>query len=204
MKFSSINTGYDFMRYCRMRPCFQRPIREMNIGDTFFLGKLCHPATEQDKVGFVAEAWIEKERGKHTFYATWTFPTKPSRAFIMTQDAFTLGRGGIIAFKSPPETVKHFARVCRYLAWYLEHLPHDERKRWFAAHSIPLLNGVWLDKDLIEKKDRARMREGKIERFRVSYANMGPTHPLAALVHAGMALGCLPNECNHEDDCATP
>lgn len=80
MKMSSIKTVYDFMRYCRMPLYFQRSIRDMKVGDTFILEKYTHPTADDSdafhvpqrvsddgKAHFVAEAWIEKERGLALF-----------------------------------------------------------------------------------------------------------------------------------------
>ncbi len=112
MKVSSIKTVYDFMRYCRMPLWFQRSIRDMKVGDTFILGKYTQPVSHDSdsfcvpprysacldgsEACFVAEAWIEKERGVYSFYATWTFPTKPERAHVMTFGEFRIHKGGII------------------------------------------------------------------------------------------------------------
>lgn len=109
MKISSIKTVYDLMRYCRMSLCFQRSIRDMKVGDTFILGKYTQPASydgdsfcvpprysaclDGSEACFVAEAWIEKERGAYYFYGTWTFPTKPRRSFIMTFGEFKIRKG---------------------------------------------------------------------------------------------------------------
>ena len=109
MKVSSIKTVYDFMRYCRMPLWFQRSIRDMKVGDTFILGKYTQPVSHDSdsfcvpprysacldgsEACFVAEAWIEKERGVYSFYATWTFPTKPERAHVMTFGEFRISKG---------------------------------------------------------------------------------------------------------------
>lgn len=149
MKVSSIKTVYDFMRYCRMPLWFQRSIRDMKVGDTFILGKYTQPVSHDSdsfcvpprysacldgsEACFVAEAWIEKERGVYSFYATWTFPTKPERAHVMTFGEFRIHKGGIIEFDNknvePDDknhTVRSFALVSRYLAHMLNCMSDED------------------------------------------------------------------------------
>lgn len=205
MKMSSVKTVYDFMRYCRMPLWFQRSIRDMKVGDTFILGKYTQPIstynnlihlsthlTDTTEPSFVAEAWIEKERGIYKFYATWTFPTKPERSLIMTFGNFKIIKGGFIEFDSEPNTIISFAKVCRYLAKMLDSMSMDEKKEYFSANSSPLFNGVWLDSEHIERRERAVQVEGKIKRVWISYKNHQMTHQLAAIVDAGIALGSIP------------
>lgn len=206
MKMSSVKTVYDFMRYCRMPLWFQRSIRDMKVGDTFILGKytqaistynhlinLSTPLSDSGgEPSFVAEAWIEKERGIYKFYATWTFPTKPERSMIMTFGNFKIIKGGFIVFDSESEAIINFAKVCRYLAKMLDCMTMDEKKEYFAANSSPLFNGIWLDSDHTERRERAVQVEGKIKRVLISYKNHQMTHQLAAIVDAGIALGSIP------------
>lgn len=205
MKMSSIKTVYDFMRYCRMSLCFQRSIRDMKVGDTFILGKYTHPASDYSdsfhvpqrvsddgQAHFVAEAWIEKERGFFSFYATWTFPTKTERDFIMTAGKFKVHKGGLIEFdKKDDNDVRHFALVCRYLSHFLGCMSLEDKKVYFENQSFPLFNGVWLDSDYIERRQSAVEVDGKIKPAWVSYKHYLPTHQLSAIVEAASALGLL-------------
>lgn len=200
MKASSIKTVYDFMRYCRMPLYFQRSVRDMKVGDTFILGKYTQLITgEENSVlmpvsdsepCYVAEAWIEKERGFYSFFGTWTFPTKPTRAFVMTSGKFKILKGGVIEF-AEAESVKSFALVCRYLAWLVKKMPKEEKQRYFSANSVPLFMGIWLDSDLVEIKTRVYLEEGKPKPVRIDYSNYTPTHQLAAIVDAGLAVGAI-------------
>ncbi|WP_334472528.1 hypothetical protein [Arsenophonus sp. PmNCSU2021_1] len=126
---------------------FQRSIRDMKVGDTFILGKYTQPASKYNvkfhvphrlsddgEVHFVAEAWIEKERGFFSFYATWTFPTKTERGFIMTAGEFRVHKGGLIEFDKKDnayDAVKHFALVCRYLTHMLNEMTYEDKKVYF-------------------------------------------------------------------------
>ncbi|WP_447885329.1 hypothetical protein [Serratia fonticola] len=204
MKISSIETVYDLMRYCRMPLWFQRSIRDMKVGDTFILGKYTHPVSHDgcsfyvpqpdsdDEACFVAEAWIEKERGIYSFHATWTFPTKPDRAFIMTLGEFKIHKGGVIEFDDKNDALRSFARVCRYLGYLLGRMTYDDKKFYFENKSFPLFNGVWLDSDCNERRQRAVEIDGKIKRVWVNYRNHMPTHQLSAIIEASFALGILP------------
>lgn len=214
MKVSSIKTVYDFMRFCRMPLWFQRSIRDMKVGDTFIIGKYTQPIShdsdsfcapphysaclDASEACFVAEAWIEKERGVYSFYATWTFPTKPERAHVMTFGEFRIHKGGIIEFDNknvdPDDknhAVKSFALVCRYLAHLLNCMSYEDKKVYFKNNSFPLFNGVWLDSDCNERRQRAVEVDGKIKRVWVNYKNYMPTHQLSAIVEAAFATGAL-------------
>jgi hypothetical protein len=215
MKVSSIKTVYDLMHYCRMPLWFQRSIRDMKVGDTFILGKYTQPISHNSEsfyiplrysacqdggeACFVAEAWIEKERGVYSFYATWTFPTKSERAYVMTFGEFRIRKGGIIEFdnkKVEPDDKNHavrsFARVCRYLAHMLTCMSDEDKKVYFSNNSSPLFNGVWLDSDCIERRERAIQEvDGRIKRVRINYKDYMPTHQLSAVVDAAFATGVL-------------
>lgn len=200
MNVNSIKTVYDFMAYCRMPLCFQRKIKDMKIGDTFILGKYAQRISGEESYGlipvshdeacYVAEAWIEKERGFYSFFGTWTFPTKPTRAFVMTSGKFKILKGGVIEF-AESESVKSFALVCRYLVWLVKKMPKEEKQRYFSANSVPLFMGIWLDSDLVERKTRAYPEEGKPKPVRMDYSNFAPTHQLAAIVDAGLSVGAI-------------
>ncbi|MBW5840011.1 hypothetical protein [Yersinia enterocolitica] len=205
MKVSSIKTVYDFMRYCRMPLWFQRSIRDMKVGDTFIFGKYTHPVSHDSdsfcipprysacldgsEACFVAEAWIEKERGIYSFYATWTFPTKPERAHVMTYGEFRIFKGGIIAFDDKDHAVRSFALVCRYLAHMLNCMSYEDKEIYFKNNSFPLFNGVWLDSDCNERRQRAIEADGKIKRVWINYKDHMPTHQLSAIVYAALAMG---------------
>lgn len=202
----SLNTVSDFMRYCRMPIFFQRSIRDMKVGDTFILGKYTQPVShvsdscclprrisEGGESCFVAEAWIEKERGLYSFHATWTFPTKSERPFIMTWGNFKICKGGVIEFDEKGDSVRSFALVCRYLAHMLDVMSYDDKKIYFENKSVPLFNGIWLDSDCNERKIRAIEENGKIKRIQMNYQNYMPTHQLCAIVETAVVLGQLPD-----------
>lgn len=202
MKMSSIKTVYDFMRYCRMPLYFQRSIRDMKVGDTFILGKYTHPTSDDSdsfhvpqcvsddgKAHFVAETWIEKERGFFSFYATWTFPTKIERSFIVVSGKFRVHQGGLIDFdKKDDGDVKHFALVCRYLMHMLNKMSYEDKKVYFEKQTFPLFNGVWLDSDYFERRQSAVEVNGKINPVWVNYQHHLPTHQLSAIVEAASNL----------------
>lgn len=122
------------------------------------------------------EAWIEKERGFFSFYATWTFPTKTERGFIMTAGEFRVCKGGLIEFDKKDDDVKHFALVCRYLAQMLRKMSYEDEKVYFEKKSSPLFNGVWLNSDFIERRQRAIEVDGKVKPVWISYKHYLPTH----------------------------
>ncbi|EBJ4206755.1 hypothetical protein DUG12_24485 [Salmonella enterica] len=179
----------------------------MKVGDTFILGKYTQPVSHDSdsfcvpprysacldgsEACFVAEAWIEKERGVYSFYATWTFPTKPERAHVMSFGEFRISKGGIIEFDDKDHAVRSFALVCRYLAHMLNCMSDEDKKIYFKNNSFPLFNGVWLDSDCNERRLRAVKVDGKIKRVLINYKDYMPTHQLSAIVEAAFAIGAL-------------
>lgn len=192
MKLSSVKTVYDFMQFCRMPLWCQRQIRDMKIGDIYFLGKYKEWVGELDGDYFIAEAWIEKERGRYAFYATWTFPTKPARALMMINGYFTIKKGGFIFFEKDGEGVKDFALVSRYIDVLERKMSIDEKRRYFKAGSKPLFRGVWLDKDYIDRQLHVKEESGSLRRYRNDYRNYAPTHQLEAIVTAALFLKVIP------------
>ncbi len=70
-------------------------------------------------------------------------------------------------------------------------MPKEEKQRYFSANSVPLFMGIWLDSDLIERKTRAYLAEGKPKPVRMDYSEYAPTHQLAAIVDAAFSLGVI-------------
>lgn len=199
MKLCEIKTAYDFMRYCRMPLCFQRNIRDMKVGDTFILGQCKKRICDNREGKYLAEAYIEKERGVYKFYGTWTFITKPSRALIMASGDFKILKGGVVKFDEDTESVKSFALICRYIALMLKCMSHDEVMHYLSAGCSPLFNEAWLDSNLIERRERARLDEGKVHFYNVSYKNNAPTNQMKAIVDVAIALDLLGEDDNEQD-----
>lgn len=191
MKFDSISTVGDFMRYCKMHYSYQRQIREMRVGDIFMLGKYTEPFpdNDEDDTGFVAEAWIEKERGHYSYFATFTFPTKITRPFIMMQDEFTIGKGGLINFKKGSEGVRLFSLVSRYLNQLVYSSDKEEIQRYRKAGTKPFFRGVWMDKENRDRQVNVFHDGEKLVRRIIDYSNYTPTHQLQAIVTAGITCG---------------
>lgn len=191
MNIHSVKTVYDLMRYCHMPLWCQREIRDMKVGDTYFLGQYKHVADDDgnnEPVDFVGEAWIEKERGIYQFYATWTIPLKPCRSLVITSGKFKILKGGIIDFGESIEAVRSFALVSRYLNRLVMKMSESERRNYYDRGSKPLFRGVCVDKDFISREARY-MKDGEsLKRVKVDYSNYLPTHQLQAIVTAGIAL----------------
>lgn len=192
MKLSSIKTVYDFMSYCRMPLWCQRQIRDMKVGDIYFLGKNRKWVGEKEEGYFIAEAWVEKERGRYAFFATWTIPTKQSRPLIMTFGGFTVKDGGLILFDNDFRGVRDFARVSRYIDSMVRRMSHDERRRYYSAGSKPLFRGIWIDKNYIDRQLHVKYEGEKLRRYRNDYRNYAPEHQLEAIITAGMILKQIP------------
>ncbi|EMK8420580.1 hypothetical protein V9O75_003765 [Shigella sonnei] len=191
MNIQSVKTVYDLMHYCHMPVWCQRQIRDMKVGDTYFLGQYKHVIDDEENnepAEFVGEAWIEKERGVYNFYATWTIPLKPSRSLIMTSGKFKILKGGIINFSENVEAVRSFALVSRYLNRLVMKMSEAERRNYYDRGSKPLFRGVCVDKDFISREARYIKEGESLKRVRADYSNYLPTHQLQAIVTAGIAL----------------
>lgn len=191
MNIHSVKTVYDLMHYCHMPLWCQREVRDMKVGDTYFLGQYKHVMDDEEKnepAEFVGEAWIEKKRGVYQFYGTWTIPTKPCRALIMTSGKFKILKGGFLEFSENIEAVRSFALVSRYLNRLVMRMSQAERRNYYDRGSQPLFRGVCVDKDYISRKARFIEVGGALKQVKVDYSNYLPTHQLQAIVTAGIAL----------------
>lgn len=191
MKLDSIEKIGDFMRYCKMPYYYQATIKSMLVGDTFYLGKKTTPIddTNEDFGNYVCEAWIEKERGVFKFYATWTYPTKPSRPFIMAQADVKIDRNGDMHFIGENGSLHPFATVCRYISHYLARMSKEDKQIYYKSGTSPLFSGVRIDKNGLGYKPRYTTDDGQLVRKWMNYKNYLPSHQLEAIVTAGIYLG---------------
>ena len=67
----------------------------------------------------------------------------------------------------------------------------EDKKVYFKNNSFPLFNGVWLDSDFNERRQRAVKVDGKIKLVWINYKDYMPTHQLSAIVEAAFATGAL-------------
>lgn len=176
------------MIFCKMPGCEQRTIRDMKVGDIFMLGKYSVPTTDINEYGidYVAEAWIEKERGHYCYFATFTLPTKITRPFIMMHDEFTIGKGGSITFKSGNDAISLFSLVSRYLNQIVLKSTTEERQRYRKAGTRPYFRGVWVDKNNHDRRVNVFHDGEKLVRRIIDYSDHMPTHQLQAIVAAGL------------------
>ncbi|HCA3439633.1 TPA: hypothetical protein MO340_004195 [Salmonella enterica subsp. salamae serovar 35:g,m,s,t:-] len=190
MNIQKVKNVYDFMQYCRMPLWYQRTVRDMKVGDIFFLGQYKEETTEGSDEYFIAEAWIERTRGAWHFHGTWTHPTKASRPLIMTDGEFRVLKGGTIVFSKEGAGVREFALVSRYLDYLVRKMTKEQKLLFISKGSKPLYRGVWVDKNFIDRQEHVRYGEkGKLEHYRLDYRGHAPTHQLHAIISAGLALG---------------
>ena len=136
MNVTKITTISDFLSFCHMPIYYKSSIRLMKKGDIFFFG--------QCKLNdfHIAEAWIEKDSGKYSFYGTWTIPTATKRDFIMTFGDFNLLKRGIIKFDDKnitSECLYSFALVCRYINHIIKKRPIEDKKKYYRLGMKPFL-----------------------------------------------------------------
>lgn len=189
MKLNKVKTVGDFMMYCKYPYWYQSKIKDMKLGDTLFIGQYREAINNSNEDYFTAEAWIEKHRGFFTFHATWTFPTKENRAFIMAFGKFKIQKSEILFDSGSEEKIKSFSLVCRYLQRILKSLSMKERLTYFSQGTAPLLMGVLVDKNWIGYKPSFKDNDIK-QPYHVDYSNNSP-HQLKSLVSVAMALGAI-------------
>ena len=191
MKLDAVKTVRDLMRYCHMPVWCQREVRDMRVGDIYFLGKykeVMFSGELNEDVDFVGEAWIEKERGIYKYHATWTIPVKPSRAFVMTSGQFKLLKGGVVDFNGDFSSFRSFALVARYLYRLVMKMSNEERHEFYKVGSRPLFRGICIDKESISRRPHY-IKDGEVlRRVWLNYSNQLPMHPLQAIVTAAIAL----------------
>ncbi|WP_210532036.1 hypothetical protein [Pantoea ananatis] len=191
MKLDSIVKIGDFMRYCKMPYYYQVTIKSMLIGDILYIGKKTMPIDAQDlDFGeYVCEAWIEKQRGVFKFYATWTFPTKPSRPFVMAQADVKIDKKGNMQLIGEKGSLHPFAIVCRYISYFLSKMTMEDKQEYYKAGTSPLFNGIRIDKNNLGYRPRYTTEDGQPVRKWMNYKNYLPSHQLEAIVTAGIYLG---------------
>lgn len=191
MKLDSIVKIGDFMRYCKMPYYYQATIKSMLIGDTLYIGKKTTPIDDKnaDCGEYVCEAWIEKQRGVFKFYATWTYPTKPGRPFVMAQADVKIDKKGNIQVKGDKGSLQPFAIVSRYISYYLARMTREDKEIYYRAGTSPLFSGVRIDKNNLGYKPRYTTDDGQLIRKWMNYSNYLPSHQLEAIVTAGIHLG---------------
>lgn len=161
----------------------------MKVGDTLFFGQYREKIERKTDDYFVAEAWIEKHCGFYLFYATWTFPTKESRPFIMCSGKFKTKNSEIIFIDDNKESVKSFSLVCRYLHCILKSFSKKDCHKYFKKGTTPLLMGVRVNKDWIGYEKSLIDNDIKKCCY-LNYSKCEP-HQVKAIVAASMALGII-------------
>lgn len=194
MKLNQIKTIGDFMLYCKMPYWYQAKIKEMKVGDTFFMGQY-RQFIENCEDEYVAEAWIEKHHGFFEFYGTWTFPSRSG--FIMTYGKFKIHKSEINFIEGNYEEyeksgVRMFALICRYLHSILKTFSHDEKMFYIKKGTSPLLMGVRVDKKFIGYKRLYNQETKKF--YSLDCHRYAPMPQLQAIVSASIALGLINTE----------
>ncbi len=188
MRASDIKNVYDLMDYCKKPLYFQRPIRDMNVGDIFLLG-ICNNIAGDDKRVFIAEAWIEKHRGIHRFFGTWTIPIKQNRSkFVMTSGELKILKDGTIQLDKT-DAIYSFALVCRYMNWLAKKLTTNAIEQYHSRSLMPFFSGLWLNSKYISKKPFINTEEFKWEYL--DFREYAPTQQLKAIVRAGRELNLI-------------
>ncbi|NSM26850.1 hypothetical protein HT094_22380 [Shewanella sp. ZOR0012] len=191
------------------RPIYYKAtLNKMRNGDTLSLGAIVLklPASEDgltESFNAYAQAYITKEtKGVFSFTGLWTLPTKATRADTWAMGRFTIQKGVITFIDTPPETLRAFFLVCRYIQRLInlefESVKENYTDTWFYKNKIPLyFNGFHFDKENTGILSYSSLHSQTNEHIKVkpklsddSFKNVC-IHPLAALFEKASALGVI-------------
>ncbi len=175
--------AHDWIRALRLAYYRVAQIRELRLGEQFWIGYFAGPGVSPDAKGH-CEAYIERIRGGYSFNAIWTVSTgKASRAHIMTFGKFNLLPGNVIEFASSQDLAaeRTFRLVCRYVGYIHRHA---------KAYGInPVYRGAPYHHHVLWYCEK--IRKGGRTRYGVA----GPEpRGLNAIVETAIALGIVPGD----------
>lgn len=201
-------SNIDFFRKAHRPIYYKATLNKMRNGDRLSLGAIVVklPASEDgltQSFNAYAQAYITKEsKGVFSFTGLWTLPTNANRADIWTMGRFTIQKGIITFIDTPPETLKSFFLVCRYIQRLInsefESVKENYTDTWFFKNHIPFyFNGFLFDKENTGLKSYISLDSQTNKRIRIkpklsdnSFENICK-HPLAALFEKASALGVI-------------
>lgn len=181
--------SHDWIRALRLEYYRVAQIRELRLGEQFWIGYFSGPGVSADATGH-CEAYIERIRGGYRFHAIWTVCMgKSRRPHIMTSGEFNLLPGNIIKFASENDLLaeKPFRKVCRYVAYIVRHA-----KEYGIT---PLYHGAPYHCHALYRCET--IRKNGCTRFGVE----GPEiRGLGAIVETAIALGVVPGDEDTENE----
>jgi len=181
--------SHNWIRALRLEYFHVAQIRELRLGEQFWIGYFLGPGVTPDTKGH-CEAYIERVRGGYRFHAIWTICMgKSSRPHIMTYGEFNLLPGNIIKFASENDLAaeKAFRKVCRYVAYIVRHA-----KEYGIT---PLYHSASYHCHALYRYET--IRKSGCTRFGVE----GPEiRGLGAIVETAIALGAVPMGEDAEDE----
>jgi hypothetical protein len=201
-------SNIDFFKKAHRPIYYKATLNKMRNGDTLSLGAIVVklPASEDgltQSFNAYAQAYITKEsKGVFSFTGLWTLPTKATRADIWAMGRFTIQKGIITFLDTPPETLKSFFIVCRYIQRLInsefESIKENYTDTWFFKNHIPFyFNGFHFDKENAGLSSYPTVDSQTNKRIRIKpklsdglFENVCK-HPLIALFEKASALGVV-------------
>lgn len=197
-----------FFRKAHRPIYYKATLNKMRNGDTLSLGAIVVKLPDSEdgltqSFNAYAQAYITKEsKGMFSFTGLWTLPTKATRADTWAMGRFTIQKGIITFLDTPPEALKSFFLVCRYIQRLInseyESIKENYTDTWFFKNHIPFyFNGFLFDKENTGLKSYISLDYQTNKRIRIkpklsdnSFENICK-HPLAALFEKAGALGVV-------------
>jgi len=201
-------SNIDFFKKAHRPIYYKATLNKMRNGDTLSLGAIVVklPASEDggtQSFNAYAQAYITKEsKGVFSFTGLWTLPTKATHADTWAMGRFTIQKGIITFLDTPPETLKAFFLVCRYIQRLInsefERVKENYTDTWFFKNYIPFyFNGFHFDKENTGLKSYIALEPQTNKRLRIIpklsdnlFENICKP-PLLALFEKASALGVI-------------
>ena len=194
--------GWDVMQRMHLPLYFRARIREMRVGDTFYMGSIRHQydADECGMEGYegVAEITVTKGRyGLYNIFSIWTILSKPERAMSLSQVSFKVEKGGIFVFTNESAeyieaNLKQISLTSRFMQRLMKNASDSENDAYYDLGMPPFLCGVTIDTNGRTTKPYfqrdASGSDGRYVRYKFSDDQM-PRNMMECILNLGIASG---------------
>lgn len=194
---------------------FRARIREMRVGDTFFMGSIRHQYNA-DKTSIkghegVAEITVSKGRyGLYNLFSVWTILSKPERAMSFSHVSFKIEKGGIFAFTNESAeyiegNIKQISLTSRFIQRLMKSASNSENNAFYDKGLPPFLCGVTIDKNGLTTesywpREETDLRRGVRYQFN---EDLMPRNMMECIVNLGIAGGIITSNAFHQTKSST-
>ncbi|GEM77646.1 hypothetical protein [Vibrio sagamiensis] len=148
--------AYEFLQRCHLPLYFRARIRELRLGDTFFMGSIRkkYDAEDIESDGIVlegfSEVYVRKERGGYKLFATWAMIESSSTPYSAFSVEFKLERGNFIFKGRQLEAqLKGICLVSRLIQRLIKGADNVKLEDFTHLNTDPFFMGVRVDKNRV-------------------------------------------------------